>query len=364
MDINRAMIMGMNQVMGRLRAVAEGASRAKSPCIIVLTREFNKGFQVISQSFCIMDKRPAVMLGRDAKGGFEIRMLAPRVPVMLAGGDDCLAILEQLGLNEEQAFAKETPEAASAKQFRMVVKPDRISKRARNVCGAIPGSDPVLSREAIVYSAHNDHVGLAPGGGIFNGADDNGSGTAALLELAEAYGQLSADETPKRSVIFLSVSGEELGLWGSEKWAKNPTWELEKVAANINIDMIGRSTRKVPSDSIAVTPTYSHRKYNTIAQEASHLGQSFNLSMANGDKFYARSDHYNFAKRGIPVVFFSDDEHLDYHMPSDTPDKIEYDKVQRVTQLAFILGHRVANREKPPETLGKMEAWGTPTFLK
>jgi Zn-dependent M28 family amino/carboxypeptidase len=231
---------------------------------------------------------------------------------------------------------------------------------APNVVAVLQGTDPKWRHEAIVFSAHNDHVGMGPGGVVFNGADDNGSGTASLLELAQAFSSLKANERPKRSVVFLSVSGEELGLWGSEAWAEKADWPIKNIVANINIDMIGRSTDKVPATSIALTPTFRHRAYSTLAQEAAFLGQALDLQLENGDRFYSRSDHYNFAKRDIPVVFFCDDEHIDYHMPSDTPDKLEFDKMERVVRLAFLLGYRNLGRPERPSVLGKRESWGNP----
>lgn len=361
MNVNTAFMLGMQQVFGRIRSVAAAARRAQAPGIIVLTRAYNIPFQCSMTMLGLMPGQPAVTLG--SGGGmadFAARATAPEVPVLVLAGADATRVLAALGLDVEAAFGGEAGNATSADAFRFRFQVEPKADRATNVVAILRGSDPGLSQEAIVYSAHMDHVGLAAGGGVFNGADDNASGSASLIEIARAYAALPQEERPKRSVIFLSVSGEELGLWGSEAWAADEVWPADKLIANINIDMIGRSTRKVPSTAISITPTHKHRAYSSLAREASFLGEAFDLSMANGDRFYQRSDHYNFAKRGVPVVFFCDDEHADYHMPTDTPDKIEYEKVERVARLAFLLGYRTIGRAERPVVLGSRDDWGRP----
>ncbi len=199
-----------------------------------------------------------------------------------------------------------------------------------NVCGFWPGSDPVLANEVIIISAHYDHVG-ARGDVINNGADDNGSGTTGLLALSEAlstYGRL------RRSVMVMWVSGEEKGLWGSKAWTQNP-WLPEgcRPVANINIDMIGRNA----ADSLLVTPTREHSAYNGLTRLAERLAplEGFPV-LGDADAYYERSDHYNFRKNlEIPVAFLFSDIHEDYHKPTDTPDKIDCDKIRRVARLVM-----------------------------
>ena len=288
-----------------------------------------------------------------------VTMLANQVPTLVLLADDAEGLFKSLGTTAKEVFEKVEADEEflfnSKKEFRLAFTTKVVKAQARNVVAKLEGSSK--KEEALVYSAHMDHVGRAADGGVFNGADDNGSGTSTLLELAEAYASLEKEDRPARSVIFLSVSGEELGLWGSDHYAKNPTWPLDKIIANINIDMVGRSTEDVPKTAISVTPTHTHARYSSLAREAAFLGQAFDLAMRNGDRFYTRSDHYNFAKNGIPVVFFCDDEHFDYHMPSDTPDKIEVEKVARVGQLAFLLGYRTLNAEELPSELGGQADW-------
>lgn len=199
---------------------------------------------------------------------------------------------------------------------------------AENVCGFWPGSDPVLSREVILVSAHYDHIGRE-GGEINNGADDNGSGTCGLLALAEAlthYGPL------RRSVMLIWVSGEEKGLWGSKAWSEQP-WLPEgcRAVANINIDMIGRNA----PEKLLVTPTKAREEdYNGLVRMAESLSSLEGFpSLGNADAYYTRSDQANFAKLGIPVMFLFSDVHEDYHAPGDDPEKIDYDKIRRVVRL-------------------------------
>ena len=226
---------------------------------------------------------------------------------------------------------------------------------ACNVVAVLRGSDPALAGEAVVYSAHMDHVGTRMDGEVFNGADDNASGSAGLMGIAAAFA--GAKEKPRRSVIFLSVSGEELGLWGSKFFAENPTWPVAKIVANVNTDMIGRSGPESAQDEVTVTPSHRHKSFSTIVQDAARFGEQLGLSFESGDKYYTRSDHYNFAEKGIPVVFFCNGEHEDYHQVSDHADKLDGKKMERIARLAFWTGWAVANADEPPRKLGKRESW-------
>lgn len=199
-----------------------------------------------------------------------------------------------------------------------------------NVCGFWRGSDPELSKEVIVISAHYDHIGVS-GDEVNNGADDNGSGTTGLMALSEAlttYGKL------RRSVLVMWVSGEEKGLWGSKAWTLNP-WLPEgfHAVANINIDMIGRNA----ADQLLITPTRDHHAYNGLTKLAERLAPLEGFpALGNADEYYERSDHYNFRKNlDIPVAFLFSDVHDDYHQPTDTPDKIDTDKIRRVARLVM-----------------------------
>jgi len=221
---------------------------------------------------------------------------------------------------------------------------------APNVVGILEGSDPDLRNEYIAYSAHMDHVGIgnpdANGDSIYNGADDDASGTIGIVEIAEAFAGMEVK--PKRSSIFLLVSGEEKGLWGSAFFADNPPVPADQIVANLNADMIGRNW----SDTVVV-----------IGKEHSDLGATLNqiaevhpeLGLAPIDdiwpeeRFYFRSDHYNFARKGIPILFFFSGVHEDYHQPSDEVELIDTEKAARISKMIFYLGNEVANNPMRPE---------------
>ena len=199
-----------------------------------------------------------------------------------------------------------------------------------NVCGYWPGSDPVLKNEVIVLSAHYDHVGMRPETGeIYNGADDNGSGSVGLLAIAEALAQYGP---MRRSVLILWVSGEEKGLWGSRAWTEDP-WlpEGARAVCNLNIDMIGRNA----PDSLLITPTSSHDEYNGLTKLAEKVAPLEGFGpLGDADEYWHRSDHANFASNlKIPVAFLFSDIHEDYHQPGDTADKVDCDKVRRVSRV-------------------------------
>ena len=233
------------------------------------------------------------------------------------------------------------------------VEHDETAK-ASNVVAVLRGSDPQLAGEAVVFSAHMDHVGRRMDGEVFNGADDNASGSAGLMAIAAAFAK--SEQKPRRSVVFLSVSGEELGLWGSAYFAENPTFG-GTIVANVNTDMIGRSGPESGPDEVAVTPSHRHSMFSTIVQDAAGFAGHLGLSFTSGDKYYTRSDHFNFAKKGIPVVFFCDGEHEDYHQVTDHADKLDGNKMERIARLAFWTGWAVANADESPRTLGRRESW-------
>lgn len=355
MNVTNAMMKGMMVEFGAVRAAANMLAASGAKCGVIVTPAMNKPFLSAANVIAVFPGKPEVTMKKSAVGAMSM-VARTRIPVLVVGGADTAALLAAIGV--DAALLERGPEAISGKaELRVVLKAEEMDSTASNVVAYLPGRDEKLAEEALVYSAHMDHVGMAPDGQAFNGADDNGSGTASLLEIAEAYSQIKGDARPLRSIIFLSVSGEELGLWGSEWYANNPTWPLEKLIANVNIDMIGRSTESVPQTAISVTPTWRHKQYSTLTRDAAFLGQAFDLSLANGDRFYTRSDHYNFAKKGVPVVFFCDDEHPDYHMTTDDPAKIEVEKMERIVRMAFLLGHRAACANTRPETIGAHTDW-------
>jgi len=223
---------------------------------------------------------------------------------------------------------------------------------SENVVAFIKGSEK--PDEIIVLSAHLDHVGMDDDGNVFNGADDDGSGTIALLEMAEAFKKAVKDgHGPKRSILFLHVTGEEIGLYGSKYYTENPIFPLENTVVNLNTDMIGRI-----DPNKAANPNYIYLiGSDKLSQELHDVSEEINTKYTNleldytyndendPNRFYYRSDHYNFAKNNIPVIFYFNGVHADYHKISDTPDKIEYDLMAKRTQLIFYTAWEIANRE-------------------
>ena len=221
---------------------------------------------------------------------------------------------------------------------------------SENIWAFIEGSEK--PQEIIVISAHYDHVGMK-NGEVFNGADDDGSGTVALLEIAQAFKKAkNKGNGPKRSILFLHVTGEEHGLHGSRFYSENPLFPIENTVVDINIDMIGRRDTLHPKTNNYVYVIGSDRlssELHTINEEVNAKYTQLELDYKYNDRkdperIYYRSDHYNFAKKGIPAIFFFNGIHADYHQSTDTPDKIEYDALAKRAQLAFVLAWELANR--------------------
>lgn len=227
-----------------------------------------------------------------------------------------------------------------------------VKTSSENVVAIIPGS--VWPQEYIVLSAHYDHVG-AKGDTIYNGADDDGSGTVALLEIAQAFKKAQDQGMgPKRSIVFLHVTGEEIGLYGSRYYTDNPIYPLEQTVCNLNTDMIGRiDPNKAGNDNYIYLigsdklSQELHDLSENVNQEFSQLELDYTFNDENDpNRFYYRSDHYNFAKNNVPIIFYFNGVHEDYHQPTDTPDKIEYPLMSKRAQLIFHTAWEVANQEK------------------
>jgi Zn-dependent M28 family amino/carboxypeptidase len=222
------------------------------------------------------------------------------------------------------------------------------SLSAPNTVGILEGSDPRLKDEYLVYSAHMDHIGITPGqpDSINNGADDDASGTVGIIELAEAFSRPGA--RPKRSIIFLTVSGEEKGLWGSKYFTDHPPVPIGQIVADINIDMIGRNW---PDTIVAIGKEHSDLGTTLNRVNAAHreLGMTAIDDRWPQERFYFRSDHYNFARNGVPILFFFNGVHADYHEVTDSPEKINSDKEARILRLLFHLGREVGNAPRRPQ---------------
>ena len=233
------------------------------------------------------------------------------------------------------------------------VSHDIKNMEGANVLGYIEGLDPVLNKEVVIVTAHYDHLGIR-GESIFYGADDNASGTSGVLEIAEAFAKAKAEgKGPKRSVLCMLVTGEEKGLLGSKYYTEYPVFPLEQTVADVNIDMIGRKdtlhgdskyTYVIGSDRLS---TELHEINESVNQLYTHLLLDYTYNSDDDpNRYYYRSDHYNFAKNGIPAIFYFSGVHADYHRPTDTPDKILFDRAETIARLAFHTSWELANREE------------------
>ena len=226
----------------------------------------------------------------------------------------------------------------------------RVPLETENVLGFIEGTD--LKADIIVISAHHDHLGTHDGQ-VFNGADDDGSGTSAIITMAEAFARAKKEgHGPRRSLLFLSVTGEEKGLFGSEYYSKNPVFPLASTEADLNVDMIGRTDVEHEGKADYVYVIGSDK----LASELKVIGEAQNKKYtqldldyrfddpADPNRFYYRSDHYNFAVNKVPVAFFFNGVHADYHQQSDEIEKIEFPKMEKRARLVFHLAWELANR--------------------
>jgi len=316
------------------------------------------------------------------------------VPIVTAGIDLTNALFQGETFSGAQVFNAAASngklpsfDLSAEKRVALKIAVNSDKGRTYNVMAMLEGRDPVLKNEYIVISAHLDHVGLAApdagGDGINNGADDDASGCAALMSIARAHAAGAAKGIrPKRSVIFLWVTGEEKGLWGSQYFNQFPAVDIAAVVADLNMDMVGRSKTpgyadppsyklaepneifvvgpRVASDDMSrilktVNDGYLKMKindfYDTVVPDASHdnIGPG-----ASGQRLFYRSDHYNFVKMGIPIICFSDGLHADYHRVTDSADKIDYDKLEAVSKTLYALSWTIGNSATRPKLNAKL----------
>jgi Zn-dependent M28 family amino/carboxypeptidase len=270
---------------------------------------------------------------------------------------------------------------AGNKNFSVNASSKAAGATTQNVVGMIEGSDPTLKSEIVAIGAHYDHDGIGKSvparckNGprddlIYNGADDDGSGTVAVLSIAEALAK--SPRKPKRSILFVWHAGEEKGLWGSAYFAKFPTVDLSKVVTQLNIDMIGRSkaagdTKEENKDLSGPNEIYVIGS-KMMSTELGNVSEAVNNSYLNlnynykyddpkdPNRFFFRSDHFNYAQKGIPIIFWFDGVHEDYHCPSDSPDKIDYAKMEKVARTIFATMWEIADGGKRPTVDKKLPA--------
>jgi hypothetical protein len=232
----------------------------------------------------------------------------------------------------------------------MTVKQTHEKLTGENVLGYVEGTD--LKEELIVVTAHYDHLGKHDGV-VYNGADDDGSGTVGVMELARAFAEAKKQgKGPRRSMLFMTVSGEEKGLLGSDYYSRHPVFPLEKTVADLNIDMIGRVDKEHdgnPNYIYIIGSDMLSTALHTINENANKnyvnilLDYKFNTTN-DPNRYYYRSDHYNFAKNSIPVIFYFNGVHADYHKETDELQKIDFNKMEKIVRLVFFTAWDLANR--------------------
>jgi len=332
---------------------------------------------------------------------FQVAQSCPAAPAVTAGLDLTNALFQGEKLSGAQVFyntganaKQDSFELNAAKKLAIHVGIKTEQGHGEDVIGIVEGGDPVLKNEFVIISAHLDHIGLsAPqpdGHTVNNGADDDGSGSTGLLAMARAYSEGAAKGMrPKRSILFLWNGGEEKGLWGSQYFAQYPTIDISKVVADLNMDMIGRSKNSTsvdpnmqhvlvnPGEVLLIGPNISSDDLGKVIDSVNSDYQKLKISHfydvtapdethdnlgpnPQGQRIFYRSDHYNFAKVGVPIAFFTTGLHVDYHRPTDTPDKIDYKEMQQITRTVAAVGWQLANdttrpklNEKLPEQLQK-----------
>jgi len=283
------------------------------------------------------------------------------VPVLYAGPDLSKAFAKLMG--KEESFLM-NPAAVTARPAAFAARGEikidvavKDAPQAYNVVGVLEGSDPKLKDEYVVFTSHYDHLKTRENGEVYNGADDDGSGTVAVLEIAQA---LAMGARARRSVLIVFHTGEEMGLLGSQfNTDYEPAVPLAKLVAAFNIDMIGRSREADNNDPRDKQLTDKNSVYvigadklstelNRISEQTNADTMRLRLDYAYNDEnhpqqFYYRSDHYNYAKHGIPIIFYFTGVHRDYHMTTDDIEKIDFGKIERISRLILATGWRVAN---------------------
>ncbi len=330
----------------RRNSKREIADSLGASAVIVVTEEY----ATLKSRFLPWLSRERMRLDVDRKGE------GTDVPTLLMNPSSLLALTGWKSLDHAR---KKWPKrklanvSFGAGKIALARKDEKVV--AHNVWGMIPGKDSTLTEEIVVLTSHYDHVGVDKSGEVYNGADDDGSGTVSLLENAEAWMEATkAGEGPSRSVLFMAFVGEEKGLLGSEWYSDHPAFELEQHVCDLNMDMVGRFDEAHADDDRYVYLIGSDKLSSELhdiseAVNNAYTGLSLDYTFNAPDdpnRFYYRSDHYNFAKHGIPVIFYFSGVHEDYHGVGDTPGKIRYPKMAEIGKLVFLTSWEIANREK------------------
>ncbi|WP_158825554.1 M28 family peptidase [Mucilaginibacter lacusdianchii] len=343
------------------RGVNTIAVRRKNPALILVVAPVRPGMAGKTSERTSL-RKDATQGGSNAQGAANAAGRAIAITISPATAND---LVKASGKTYDDLKAAATQATVAAQTFKADVSADYETvvndAKAVDIVAYMPGSDPKLKDEVVVFSAHYDHIGMlpegTPGDRINNGADDDGSGTTGILEIARAFSAAKkAGKGPRRTLLFLGNVGEEKGLLGSEYYSEHPVFPLEKTVADLNIDMIGR---RDPAHE--GKPDYCYLigsdKLSTTLHKISENANSTYTKLAidykyndpkDPERIYYRSDHYNFAKHNIPIVFYFDGVHADYHRVSDEVDKIDFPLLVKRAQLTFYTGWELANRVERP----------------
>lgn len=337
-------LVGLWAVGERTQGLVDKVMDAGAAGIVIVTMEGQANFDRLAARY--------QRLSGKGRPGFEKE--TQQRPIFTVSSDK-MSELFGVPVPDLKEAAKSTPESISSQKatFQVIKNNERLE--TSNILAFLEGTDK--KEEVLVISSHYDHVGVGSEGQIFNGADDDGSGTVSVMEIAEAFATAAKDGfKPRRSILFINVTGEEKGLLGSQYYAENPIFPIENTVNNINIDMVGRIDYEyqeaenkdyvyVIGSEMLSSDLKRINEYNNITYTNLILDYRYDAE-DDPNRFYYRSDHYNFAKFGIPVIFFFNGVHDDYHQATDTVEKIEFPLMTKRAQLIFHTAWDLANRDK------------------
>ncbi len=315
------------------------AARAK---ILAARSKGAKGIIIVSRDF--PKAKPSSL-----KGSMYVTKLTTNTPVVSMSVDAAAAILGKT--SSSFADLKTTVRGVYNANLSLDIKTITNNLESTDVIGVLPGTDK--KDEYVMVTGHYDHLGKRDTV-IYYGADDDGSGTTSVLEIAQTFAKAKAKgQGPRRTMVFMTVSGEEEGLWGSDYYTSHPVFPLEKTSVDLNTDMVGRIDPGYKGDSLNYLYVIGEDKLSSdlmkITDSINNSGVHMELDRRFNDpkdpnRFYFRSDHYNFAKHGVPVIFYFNGVHKDYHQPTDTVDKINFDLMTKRVKLVFYTAWTMANR--------------------
>ncbi len=336
-------LVGLWAIGQRTQGLVDQVMEAGAAGIVIVTMEGQANFDRLAGRY----KR----LASRGRLGFEKE--TRQRPIFVVSSDKMAELFGSDVATLKEA-AKSNPETIESQKANFLVSKQKDVVQTSNLVAFLEGTDK--KDEVLVISSHYDHVGVSSTGEIFNGADDDGSGTVSVMEIAEAFAMAAKDGVkPRRSILFINVSGEEKGLLGSQYYSENPIYPIANTVNNINIDMVGRIDYEyqeadnkdyvyVIGSEMLSTDLKKINEYNNITYTDLILDYRYDAE-DDPNRFYYRSDHYNFAKYDIPVIFFFNGVHDDYHQVTDTVDKIEFPLMTKRAQLVFHTAWDLANRE-------------------